>query len=475
MRIFFHCRIVRFLVVCMGLAAIGSVNAQALPPAVSDALTRARIPVASVGTYVHEVGAQAALVAVNHALPLNPASTMKLVTTSVALDMMGPAYTWKTQAYVSGELSGDILQGDLIIRGSGDPKLVLENVWLFLRQIRSRGIREIRGNLVLDRSLFAPVVQDAAEFDGEPSRPYNAVPDALLLNYKSFNFRFMPNPALGLVSIAIDPPVTGYPVIAPRLGNGECGDWRSKLLMTQDGTAIDFAGTYPAACGEKNWQVHAWQMTQTRYAEIMLRRLWNDVGGSLTGTVTEGMLPAQAQLFAQWESAPLAEVIRDINKYSNNVMARQLLLTLAARFAGAPATIHNGSEVIKTWAIARKLDMPELVVENGSGLSRNERISAGSLARLLIQAFRAPTMPEFLASLPLAGYDGTMRLRLNGHPVAGNAHIKTGSLKEVRALAGYVLAASGKRYAVTCIINHPHAARGQEAQDMLLQWIYENG
>ncbi len=475
MRMIYCCSFGRFLVMCAALAVMPAALAQPFPAQVGQALARAGIGLDAVGIHVQQVDSDKVLVSANPDLPLNPASTMKLVTTNAALDLLGPAFTWQTQAYASGVQSGDILHGDLIIKGGGDPKLVLENFWLFLRQIRARGIREIRGNLVLDRSLFPETDHDPSKFDGDPTRPYNAGPDALLVNYRTFNFRFMPNPALGLVSVTVDPPVTGYPVIAPKLGSGECGDWRPKLLMTQDATTVDFAGAYPAACEEKIWQVHAWKMTSARYVEIMFRRLWTDLGGSLAGQVRDGITPADARLVAQWDSVSLGEVVRDINKFSNNVMARQLLLTLAAKFSGQPATTEAGGQVIKTWLMSRQRAIPELVIENGAGLSRDERISAAGMSRLLAAAYRSPVMSEFMSSLPVAGRDGTMRSRLNGLAVAGNAHIKTGFLTEVRAIAGYVLAASGKRYTVVCIINHANAVSGRDAQDMLLQWIYENG
>jgi D-alanyl-D-alanine carboxypeptidase/D-alanyl-D-alanine-endopeptidase (penicillin-binding protein 4) len=171
----------------------------------------------------------------------------------------------------------------------------------------------------------------------------------------------------------------------------------------------------------------------------------------------------------------LAELIRDINKFSNNVMARQLLLTIGNRALQIPATPERGAAVVSMWLANKGIDAPDLSIDNGSGLSRSERISARTLGRLLVRAYQSATMPEFIASLPLAGYDGTMRQRLNGHSVAGHAHIKTGTLNSVRSIAGYVLAASGRRYAVVCIVNHGNAGRSQEAQDALLQWVYENG
>lgn len=468
-------RIAIFLPLCLALSVMQPARAQQLPVPVRQALERAGIPAQAVGLQVQEAGAEHVLAEANTLMPFNPASTMKLLTTGAALDLLGPAFTWKTEAYARGMLDGDVLQGDLVIKGGGDPKFVVEGLWLFLREIRARGIREIRGNLVLDRSLFAPDGHDPALFDGEPARPYNAGPDALLFNYKSFTLRFLPNPAQGSVSLAVEPPFAGFHVIAPRLGEGECGDWRRNILISQDEGVLDLAGTYPASCGEKTMQVLAWNMGAARYFEIVFRRLWSDLGGVLTGAVMEGVTPADAWLLAQRDSVSLAEVVRDINKFSNNVMARQLLLTLAARFTGQAATAAGGAEVIRTWLAARGMEMPELVIDNGSGLSREARISAGSLARLLQAAYRASTMPEFMASLPLAGQDGTMRKRLNGHASAGNARVKTGYLNEVRAIAGYVQAASGRRYVVVCLINHVNAGRGAEAQDLLLKWIYENG
>ncbi|WP_247869669.1 D-alanyl-D-alanine carboxypeptidase/D-alanyl-D-alanine-endopeptidase [Herbaspirillum sp. ST 5-3] len=449
--------------------------AQQLPIPVADALQRAQIPESAAGIYVQEVGAGPVLLASNEKTPLNPASTMKLVTSDAALEMLGPTFTWKTQAYATGTQAGDVLHGDLIIKGSGDPKLVLENFWLFLRRIRAKGIREIRGNLVLDRSAFESMEFDAGQFDGDPMKPYNVGPDALLLNYKALAFRFTPDAARGVVNVTMDPPLAAYPLTAPHLGNGECGDWHGKLRPAIDGWGARFSGIYSASCGEKVWYVHPYQLTHTQYFHLAFRRLWADLGGTLKGDVQSGVVPPNARLVAEWESASLSEVIRDINKYSNNVMARQLLLTLAANVLNLPANAERGAAVVRTWLSNKGIDAPELSVENGSGLSRNERISALTMGRMLESAFQSPTMPEFMASLPLAGFDGTMRLRLVNQAVAGKAHVKTGMLNEVRNIAGYVLAASGKRYVVVFMINHPNSLRGQAAQDALLQWVYERG
>jgi D-alanyl-D-alanine carboxypeptidase/D-alanyl-D-alanine-endopeptidase (penicillin-binding protein 4) len=465
----------RVLAACHLFVLAGTVLAQELPPIVVDALTRAEIPGYAVGAYVQEAGGGPVLAAANRDIPLSPASTMKLVTTSAGLELLGPAFTWKTQAYAQGTLSGDALNGDLIIKGSGDPKLVLENFWLFLRRIREKGIRVIRGNLVLDRSAFEEIPYDPAVFDGDPMKPYNVGPDALLLNYKALSFRFAPEEASHMVRLAVDPPVDGYPIFPPKLTNGDCGDWRARLQPTIDGAGARFGGVFSASCGERTWHVHPYQMTHTQYFGAVFRRIWAELGGKFKGEVRSGYVPETARLVAEWESASLSEVIRDINKFSNNVMARQLLLTIGNRALQIPATPERGAAIVKMWLANKGIDAPDLSIDNGSGLSRSERISALTMGRLLVKAYQSPTMPEFIASMPLAGYDGTMRQRLNGQSVAGHAHIKTGTLNDVRSIAGYVLAASGKRYAVVCIINHVNASRSQEAQDALLQWVYENG
>ncbi|HVK94537.1 MAG TPA: D-alanyl-D-alanine carboxypeptidase/D-alanyl-D-alanine-endopeptidase [Noviherbaspirillum sp.] len=460
---------------CLWLALTGTALAQPLPTPVAEALRRADIPPAATGIYVKEVGTGPILVAANETVSFNPASTMKLVTSNAALELLGPAFAWRTVAYTDGTLEGDVLHGDLIMRGSGDPKLALENFWLFLRQIRARGIREIRGNVILDRSVFEDTPYDPALFDGEPMKPYNVGPDALLLNFKTLTFRFMPDTARATVAVTVDPPLAAYPVDAPLLSGGDCGNWQAALNATVDEAGARFKGVYAAACGERTWYVHPYPMSHRQYFDLSFRRLWADLGGVLKGEVKNGLLTPTARPVAEWQSASLSDVIRDINKHSNNVMARQLLLTLAAQVLDVPANTGHGAAVVRTWLGNKGIDAPELSIENGAGLSRSERISALTMGRLLDAAFQSPTMPEFMASLPVAGLDGTMRKRLVAQPVAGRAHIKTGTLDEVRAIAGYLLAASGKRYVVVCLVNHVNAMRAREAQDALLQWVYERG
>ena len=408
----------------------------------------------------------------------NPASTIKLLTTYAALDMLGPAYTWTTEIYAAGPLQGDVLAGDLVIKGYGDPRLTLENFWLMLRALRARGVREIRGDLVLDRSYFAPITDaDPASFDNEPTRPYNTIPDALLVNFKAVRLQFVPDAQQHRLAILAEPPLPQLQILNNAvLDNEPCGDWVDRLKLTALGDAggvrFLFSGNYSVDCGEKerNYSV----LGHPEYVHALFSLLWRELGGAFTGAVRSASgVPASARLLLSYKTQPLAEIVRDINKFSNNVMARQLYLSLGAIAYGPAADGEKSARAIRQWLVLHQLPFPELVLENGSGLSRNERLSARSLARLLRAAYHSAVMPEFMASLPIYAVDGTLKKRLAGNGIAGQAHIKTGSLAEVRAIAGYLLDSSGRTMVVVCIVNHGRAAFAQPVQDALLGWVYE--
>ena len=458
------------------LASAAQVD-ERLPPPVARVLKSGGVPPAAVALMVQEVDARLPRASFNAGKPMNPASVMKLLTTYAALELLGPAYAWKTEAHVTGTLKDGALEGDLVLKGGGDPKLGFEQFWLLLRQLRAKGLREIRGDLVLDRSRFVPDNHDPARFDNEPLRPYNVGPDALLLNYKSVRLNFLPDAATKTVAVGAEPaPVQLDIVNLLKLTDTACGNaWyeaiRMDLAHTEAAARLILTGAYPAACGEKGRHVAV--LDHPQFVAGVFRQLWGELGGSLKGGLREGAVPTGARLLAQAESPPLAEVVREINKYSNNVMARQLWLTLGAEQAKRPARHADAEAAVRAWLEQKALPMPELSIENGAGLSRSDRISAESLARLLAAAFASPLMPEFVASLPLAGVDGTMKKRANGSGVAGQAHVKTGYLDGVRALAGYVLDRRGKRVIVVFLANHPNAAATRAAQDALLECAWE--
>ena len=463
-------RFLAFLVLLGGTAL--HVQAQSsLPPPVAQALAAAKIPASAVAAVVQEVGGSRPALSVNATAPMNPASVMKLVTTYAALELLGPAYRWKTEAWVNGSLRDGVLEGDLILKGGGDPKLDLEAFWILLRALRGKGLREIRGDLILDRTFFEAVAGDPGRFDSDPFRPYNVLPDALLVNYKSLRFLFYPENSAVRIHVEPRPPALDV-VNVLRLAEGACPEGRAfrdllKPTFEPARQRAIFAGQYPLSCGEKDLNVAL--LSPNDHLAGAMRQLWAETGGTWAGTVREGQAPAGARLLHSHDSPPLAEIVRDTNKFSNNISARHLFLTLGAEGTGPPGSAQKALAAVKGWMTARKMPAPELVMENGSGLSRAERISAASLAGLLQSAWGSPVMPEFIASLPIAGLDGTMRRRLKNDGVTGRAHIKTGLLTDARAMAGYVLDRSGRRHAVVMLVNHPNAAKSQPTMDALLR------
>ena len=442
------------------------VAAADLPKPAADALRKASIPQSAVGAWVQELGAPSPTLAINARSAMNPGSTMKIVTTLAALELLGPAYTWKTEVYLDGP--------NLVLRGHGDPKLTVESFWMLLRNLRGRGLRDLRGDVILDRTYFAPAQYEP--IDDDVFRSYNVTPDALLVNFKSLRFTFLPEEQG--VRLYVEPTMPGLVVTNTlKLGPGACPDGNRPLREVTQAAfqsvppSASFTGTYPVSCGERelNLAIHDPQ----DYFAAILRGLWTELGGTWTGGVRDGVVPPTAKLLYVHESEPLSDLIRDINKFSNNVMARQVFLTIGAEKGGAPARTEEAVRAIKDWIASKRISAPELTLENGSGLSRSERISVEHMAALLQAAWRSPMMPEFISSLPVAAVDGTMKKRLHGERVAGSAHIKTGLLNDSRAIAGYVLDRHGRRWVVVMFVNHGRARDADAAQDALLEWIYE--
>jgi serine-type D-Ala-D-Ala carboxypeptidase/endopeptidase (penicillin-binding protein 4) len=472
-------------VLVLGFAA--RVSAAVLPPTVEQALAAARIPAASVSIVVAPVDA-APILSWQADAARNPASVIKLVTTLAALETLGPAYTWRTEFLVESPPKNGRLDGPLYLRGTGDPRLTQERLWMMLRGLRDAGVREISGDLVLDRSAFASVNANPGDFDGRPLRPYNALPDALLFNFNAITLHVRPDESAPAgVALSVQPAPEHMQLDNRlRLGRtGECGDWREALsatpLVSERSVRLTLSGTYPAACAERDWPIQA--MPPDALLAGTFRALWQELGGRFTGAVRSGSVPGSvpssalgaAQVIAVPPALTLAEVVRDINKFSNNVQARQLYLTLgreAQLRAGAdkPTRDDDAEAALREWQRAQGLTLAGLIPGNGSGLARDTRISAAGLSELLAHGWRSAQMPEFIASLPVAGVDGTMRKRGRGGAFAGRAHIKTGSLDGVKSLAGYVLDTQGRRVRVVFLVEHPNAAGAQAAMDALLEW-----
>ncbi|TFZ02030.1 D-alanyl-D-alanine carboxypeptidase/D-alanyl-D-alanine endopeptidase [Ramlibacter humi] len=439
--------------------------AQPLPAEVDAALARARLPRDAVTLLVADVDpAVPPRLAHRVNAPMNPASIAKLATTFAALELLGPAFTWSTPVYVDGPIVGRVLQGNLYLKGQGDPKLVHERLWLLIRRLHALGIDRVAGDIVLDRSAFEPIAGDPAAFDGEPLRPYNALPDALLLNFKAVALTFTPQPG-GTARVVAEPPLAGveFPATVP-LAAGDCGDWRTGLLLAFPApTRAQFGGSYAAACGERTWPIAA--PDGAGYTARLVASMWQEAGGTVGGQVREGRAPTGLGPIAESVSPSLAEVVRDINKYSNNVMAQQVFLTLSLKARGMGSR-QGSRELLRAWWRERFAGEPPQF-DNGSGLSRDERITAAQLAQLLQYAWASPLMPELAASLPVAGTDGTLRRT----KAALGAHLKSGSLRDVQGVAGYVHLPGGRRLVLVAIANHPNAGGMRPVIEAVLAWL----
>jgi serine-type D-Ala-D-Ala carboxypeptidase/endopeptidase (penicillin-binding protein 4) len=452
-----------------------------IPPSVAKALAQQGISTANVSLIAQPLKADTALVPIAaHQInkSMNPASVMKLVTSYAALSALGPDYRWRTSAYLQGDLVGDVLTGNMAIKGGGDPKIVIEDLMEWLASWRRAGLREIRGDLVIDESLYAELGASMESFDGDPGQPYNVRPHPLMMNFKATKFVVTPQQQGGL-TITLDPPLADV-----ALDNqittvaGICRYRAAGLTISDAGpTTIRLAGRYSPSCGETSSFAAA--LDHRPFIFGLVKAAWLANGGEWKGSWRIGK--AQGRDWSQWRSPrTLSDVVRDINKFSNNVMTRQVLMqtgyeNLKQAAASRVGTVANGREVVRGTLLARGLSFPELVIENGSGLSRIERVSVNSLVQLLSDASRSKLFEIFRDSMPVVGVDGTMRKRLTDKPIAGNAWIKTGSIEGVSSIAGYVLAKSGTLYAVSFIVNGAGALDSSPAQDQFLLWVFEQG
>ena len=452
-----------------------------LPPELAAAIKDADFSSDGIGLFIQGVDNEKPLVALHADLFLNPASVIKLVTTAAALDMLGQGYRWSTEVMYTGNIEGHTLNGDLYIRGNGDPYLTPERFWRLLNRIYIVGIHRITGDVLIDNSYFEPGKVDYAAFDQQPYRTYNVGPNAVLVGFQATEFH------LDIDTTGTDPAVkiTPFPQ-SPRLRiinqvklvNGSCNAWKKRLSLETRNNAgmleVVFSGNYALACKQRTLYRRVSE-AQDHYQHFFLP-LWNQIGGSVDGKITQGIVPADAKRLLEESSISLAEAVRLVNKFSNNVMTRQILLSMGAQEFGPPGTTDKGIAAVNAWLVEHKLDHPDLQLDNGSGLSRHARISAGLLGEILLHVYKQPYMPEFIAALPVSGYDGTMAHRFNDTPLVGHAHIKTGLLDFVQSMAGYVTTATGKRYVVVLLHNdkRAHTRSAEKLQNQLINWIYKS-
>lgn len=447
-----------------------------LPPGVQSVLDTRNVADSTLSVQVTDLDTGKSVLSWNADSPRNPASTMKLITTLAALDILGPSYHWYTDVYAFGTIKNDRLDGDLLIKGHGDPFLVTERVWQLLRNINQAGIREISGDLLLDDSYFDVPDHDPGEFDRQPLRAYNVAPNALMMNFKVVRYWFEPDFASNSVRVLLDPPLENLRVENRlSLANGSCRGYQRGISITPndklDTMILD--GRFPNRC--RRYAMDRTALHHNAFAYGLVSALWKESGGVLEGNWRRAVAPQGKKPLVSFPSLPLAEIIARVNKHSNNVMARQLVYTLAAETFGAPGTEKGGLTVIDDWLGKAVPEVTSVTLDNGAGLSRDVRITAADFDRILQFAWRQPYMPEFTASLALSGHDGTLRRRFDDSMLTGQAHLKTGSLDHVSAIAGYMQSRTGRRFSVVVLHNDQdiHRGPGEEVQTALLRWLYE--
>lgn len=444
-----------------------------LPAPVVQALQAENVPLENVSIYVQRVDAPQALLSYQSDVPRNPASVMKLVTSYAALDLLGPSYRWKTQFYGLNLPQQGKLQGGLWVKGSGDPALNTPHLAEVASELQQKlNLNEICCEILLDNSVFAPQNFDAAAFDGKPYRAYNAPAEGLMVNQQAIRLQLIPsNEKVTVVAYPNWSSLIKRIDIKPIAG--ECGDWKNNLQIKREGRVLNLRGEYPVSCGDKYLDVN-WQGAE--YVGGLFYHAWEQAGGRWTQAdktqIRLANVPENAVLLTEHTSPSLAEMLREMNKTSNNVMARALYLSLSrAGDASQVASVAKSEQVLKTWLQGKGFNFSELVLENGAGLSRVERISASHLGALLGDAFRSPVMAELTASLPIYGIDGSLSKRKDSG-LYGRAHLKTGSLENVRSVAGYLLDAKGRYWSVVFVANGAKSEATKPAQDALLNWVY---
>jgi len=469
---------------------------QELPSSITKLLKKYKIPKKNLSIYIRDLNASKPLLTLNADVLRNPASTMKLLTTYAALKKLGPNYSWRTEIWLRGELKDGVLAGDLILKGYGDPFLVYENFWKLVKALRDKGLKEIQGDVIIDNSFFSLPTYDPAAFDGKPFRVYNAQTSALMFNFQATRFLFRPitneqslnnqflnnrslssskKTSLGSVDVIPLPKIIDFDFDNQiKLVKGRCrrSHYKPKFSKDESGKLI-IKGNYAKKC--KQQFILRTVSTPEEHAFNAFRDFWIDLQGTLKGALTVGRVRTGDKKFHVYSSPTLGQQIRLINKWSNNVMTKQLLLTLGAKHFGAPATLEKGQNAVLEILAKNNIDITGIKLENGSGLSRLARITARQMGSLLETAYRDAYMPEFMASLSLPGVDGTLVNRFRKEDLRGRSHLKTGTLVAVTAISGYMLNRKGKRFVIVIQQNGKRtgAGRGAKIQNALLRWSFE--
>lgn len=463
------------LLACSTPAPVGTENR--LPQAVQRALGDAGMGAQALGVVAYPLAGGDGAIRWNAGTAMQPGSTMKLVTAIVALDRLGINARGRTDLLTTTAVQGDVLPGAIYLRGGADTDLDWGVLWGMLRQLREQGIRHIQGGIVVDRGLFYPTRLDigAPPFDQSPEFQYNAIADALYLNGAMLDFTLKADAQS--FSLRTSPELPGLEVDATgiTLSDSDCAkwddDWKTpSVQMRATGPRIGLQGSFPRNCIRQtafNFLDRQWLST------TLMRQWWAQLGGQIDGVDGEAATPPGAAVRVTHFGRPLAEVVRGMMKRSDNPLTRLLYLKLGAQAARPQeSTLVAADRMVREWFADKGLSTDGMVLDNGSGLSRSERIQPAQMAALLQWVYSSPYAPELLSSLPIAGVDGTMSRRLKGTVAQGRARVKTGTLGNVVGIAGFVQDQRDRTWIVVGFLNHDHAmAKGRPVLDSLVEWV----
>ena len=448
-----------------------------LPPTVQQALQTAGMDANNVGLIASPVAGSGRGLRLNAQRPMQPGSTMKVVTTAVALDLLGSNARSRTDLLATVRPTGDVLDGPLYLRGGADTDLDWGALWTLLRQLRETGVRHIQGGLVVDRAMFLPARLDTGvpPFDESPEFQYNAIPDALYLNGNVMGFALAAD--LHKFTATVSPALPGIQIDSSsmELIDRPCAaweeGWKIPVVNYQSGKAtVVMVGQFPRNCNQRqdlNVVDRQW------ITSAVVRQIWAQLGGQLDGADSEGATPVGATVLATHQGRPFAEVARGMMKRSDNPLTRQTYLRLGVKAAmPQEPTLDAAGRVVREWFSAKGIATDGLVLDNGSGLSRSERITPQQMVDVLNAARRGVHWPDLWASLPLVGVDGTMSRRMKGSAAEGRARLKSGTLKNAVAVAGYVLDQNDQPWVVVAMVNHDAAAvKGRPVLDSIVEWV----
>lgn len=444
----------------------------ALPQSIKNIITKSTIKSSDISIYIKEVGPKGkVLVSHNARTSRTPASVIKVLSTYAAILKLGFDYRFPTKFYTQGRISNGVLQGDIIVKGFGDPTLDSKDLSKIVAKVREKGIKKITGNIIIDRSFFRVGTKDSSGFDEHLYSAYNAMPDAMMFNERVSTICVKPKQN----SVNKKDADGSYKIINKlKVVSKPC-----KGRYSWPGVRIDkrkvapkvfLQGKISKHCGQQNiCKVLTKPYLSFYYA---FKDKLKKAGVQVEGNMRLRKVPTNARPLFTHYSESLEKIVSKTAKKSNNLYARHLLLFLGAKQYGAPATLNKGRKAVKEILRSKgALSSGTLDIDNGSGLSRTAKLSAKMLVDMYDNAYTRYA-ERWMNTLAIAGVDGTIKKRFRSTKVKNRAWMKTGTLKRTKNIGGYVKSKKGQLYeAVILVKSNRGNWRASHLQNEIIKWL----